>query len=565
MVYGLLLSVTLSTGYTTCEREEIKEALVWKEVSVMESTPLESTVDWGGGVLGENSFDARCPHPHLSAELRRGLDLWISIITARTILPHFGNKLVGRHSADDFRSAFPTYDFFEVSTKDLEVAYSRTGVKTGGPCEMKQKWYPTNANPRTYFAQGSSAYHSSKYLRDAFNILCDVIRPTARFTRVKPSLIRVDDGDDVLIYDLTSFTSLFHEQRAFLRFLVDYVADTEVEILDSWEGPVNVRLCDLIYEYLLVCNTQPEYSTELLGFDSSVRLCHSVAGFLGVYGNLATCTFPHGIYLASLKDSTEFSWCAGDDAGTSTSNEALVCDSVSRLGVLAEEKVFRASEEGSVALKRPARLIQNHLFTLDNVMWPTFGLLFQDPRFVAGDYHDEVLPAFLHALVPFFISTQTVMISSYDIKLALELLGSIYGQLSLPKEGYLPQVQGWRTFPAAVPVLDEKSFMLDPLERLVDMFYPGYYVSQLVGEPEDEVPVLDYGVEFVDVMKRDLRYLCDMHYVYSERIDCLYLAEEGYENLLKTVRGRRDTRCFMYRFKVIEEPPAVFQNVPFLL
>jgi hypothetical protein len=563
-MYGLLLSFTLSAPYTSSEVQEIKDNMAWKEVSVMESVPRQSSLDWGGAIYHGIWLDPLHPHPRLSIEIRHSLDLWLRIVSSRIIFPHFGNKLLGRLSTDLFLDMFPTYDFNEVSTRDLEMAYSRTGLKTDGPCEMKQKWYPTNASPRTYFAQGSTAYHSSKYLRDAFNLLCDTIRPTARYTRVKPSLIRVDDMDEVLIYDLTSFTSLFHEQRGFLLFLAEYANSVEVVILDTYLGPIHTQLSSLILDYLVNCNIQPEYSTKLLGFDLSVRLCHSVAGFLGVYGNLATCTFPHGVFLASMKDSTEFSWCAGDDAGTSTSDISSVIRAVSTLGVIAEEKTFKGSEEGSVALKRPAILLSGHLFTLDNIIWPTFGSLFGEERFGDKDFHAEVIPSFLKSLIPFFRSCQSVTFSSHDLVISLEVLNSVYGVLGLPKEGYLPHVQGWHRYPCAVPVLDEYSFVKDPLDRLVELFYPGFYIGPLIGDSSD-VPMLYRDVVFESVMTRELGLLCRLGYVVSKPLKCMYVDNTGLESLRASVRGLVRSSSMMYEFLVVEDPPEPLRVCPFSL
>jgi len=362
----------------------------------------------------------------------------------------------------------------------LEHYYSRTGIKVEGCCELKQRWYPTQASPRTYFAQGGSAFHSSKFVRDAFNWICDELYSTNRYNRVSLSGLVVDNQEDVFIYDLTSFTSLFHEHRAFLTFLAQSVEEVQVIVFDSWDGPTHYSLGRLIWEYLCHNVSQPSWTSSLPAF-ADLELVHSVAGFLGVYGNLATCTFPHGVALSTIRDTDKESWCAGDDAGTVHQKESGrdVQQCAEAIGSISWEKVFVASEEGAVALKRPVSIQENVLYQHANILWPVFSVMCEsDPRFTAVDTQNG-LDRVCSAITSFLQSCLRVPLSPPDVEFAYLYFSHFYERFRLPMSGWFPPLTGYYPWKVTIPRMDRSSFSMDPLQRLVNSFFGTQYVSDL--------------------------------------------------------------------------------------
>jgi len=84
-------------------------------------------------------------------------------------------------------------------------------------------------------------------------------------------------------------------------------------VVDSYRGPTHRILGDLIREYNDLCNIQGE-------FNIADRLCvegvfrHVCASFLGIYGNISSCTALHGISLVSMLDHLDGASVIGDDA-----------------------------------------------------------------------------------------------------------------------------------------------------------------------------------------------------------------------------------------------------------
>lgn len=253
MLSGYFLSALMSAPYTPEEVHVIKHTLLWKEVTVMESMSRTPTVNWHNlYTYGDPIHTDFRPSPKLNRLVQRALYRWSLKCEKKILYPYCSNnKGTSSSTRDSFERTFGVIEEdCEVTSGMLEHYYSRTGIKVEGICELKQRWYPTQASPRTYFAQGGLAYHSSKFVRDAFNWVCDELWSTNRYNRVSISGLAVSKDEDVFIYDLTSFTSLFHEHRAFLTFLAQAMEEVSVVVFDSWYGPLHYSLGKLIWEYL---------------------------------------------------------------------------------------------------------------------------------------------------------------------------------------------------------------------------------------------------------------------------------------------------------------------------
>lgn len=563
MLSGFFLSALLSAPYDDTDISTIKGELMWKEVSVMESTPRKASIDWTE-VLGKGSLHVDLkPSPNTNMRVRRSLRAWIARCQSSVLYPAMGHRSVStqtRHELEDLLCQVVESNI-DVTSTTIEHAYSRYGVLLGGECEMKQKWYPTQASPRTYYAQGGRAYNSSKYLRDPINWLCDLFYPTNRFSRVSPSGIRVNENyEDVVIYDLTSFTSLFHEQWAFLTFLAHQTQDVQVQLFDSWNGLLTVSLGQLILEYLHETTLQPQYYTHIQQL-SSLKLHHSVAGFLGVFGNLMTCTFPHGILLSTVMDNPDECWCAGDDAGTKERLETNGSETISMcslLGQVSDEKTFRASEVGALALKRPIGIHGGILYLHSNIIWPVFAIMTDnDPRYY-DPMHRTPIEKISGALVSFFRSCQTVPLTPSDIEFAYTFLESFYRKYQLPVSGWYPPLTGFSPWSFTIPRIDRNIFGKNPLHVLVDSFFGTEYISGLVEDCPWERQNLAVGDCFACNSEQHLNYLFKLGFLTKTPIMCCYPGQEGVFRAKLDIDHPQHYRL-MYEFCVIEEIPRSLQ------
>lgn len=318
---SVFLSFLLSAPYDSETVAQIYSDMVIKEMKVMESTPKRSEVQWHHLYTRDQPLhiDFR-PSANTNRSFRQIIDRWSRQLQENVIYPFSSTKTLSRITTREFNRLSGNH-FDDICPLQLEQYYAETGQVIESPCEMRQVWYPTQAVPRTYYAMGGTAYFRSRYLRDIFNVLADMLPSTNRYTRVQPSHTNFGIDEEVFVYDLTSFTSMFHEQRYFLSFLARILDGLEVVLFDTHTGFRKVLISDLILEYNDL-NSEPEYTVERV-WNVDLVLHHSVAGFLGVYGNLITCTIPHGLCLMSLRDESLKSWCAGDDDGGSIGNGVI--------------------------------------------------------------------------------------------------------------------------------------------------------------------------------------------------------------------------------------------------
>jgi hypothetical protein len=377
IIRPLLSSSVISSVLARIPSTAYIENAIWasasKELSVMESMPRKPEIDWNHFFNPYKRLwkvTEECdPNPTMHQTIIRGLYRLRDNIEHSLIWPYSTTRGISLNSARQYEALFQYHqkpwmrdakDFERpVSSRDVVSAFLHYGQWVSGDCEMKQRWYPAHLVPRTYFAQGGDAIRVSAYLRDFFNDVCDTFIPTNRYARVDASrLVTYRDGY-FFIYDLTSFTSMFHEQKAFLKELGDFFHGVIVFQITTGLELSPADLGSLIHEYTSVINDNPRYQLNDRLFSltgSSPVLIHNVAGFLGVPGNLATCTFPHGILLAQHTESTQNQSCAGDDGNIGCHDErqeARISKSIRRLGLFQTDKSSKTkNSEAASYLKR---------------------------------------------------------------------------------------------------------------------------------------------------------------------------------------------------------------------
>jgi hypothetical protein len=340
-----------------------------KELSATQTRRKPSTWNWDailsgrlprGSIVHEGVPDLSPLHRRFASSLR----LFRTRQEGRIIFPHYSRRGVSRETASlllnriDKRAQRvhgPRHTFHRhlkygnITSLDIVHNYIRTGIWIRGRTEMKQRWYPNGLVPRTYFSWGGDAIVYSSYLRGFFNDLADTFGPTQRHNRVQPDWLldsRITSTGGFGFYDLTSFTSWFHEQVPFLWSLSRYFSGVTVFLLGPELGLIESDLGCMIENYIRWCNDFPSFVlSRKLSQDvvDIVVYSHQCAGFLGVPGNLITCTLPHGLAIASNFTEDRQIQIPGDDVGFSFLDEDHKSDTLKlagSLGVLQYDKVY---------------------------------------------------------------------------------------------------------------------------------------------------------------------------------------------------------------------------------
>lgn len=563
---GLLISLCTSSPVSDQDARLQYKSLLAKEMAVMESSPLPSRLNYDC-FFGDYSRPLHVdidPNPRMAMYIHSIIDSWIVEMKDKTIYPHMTTKLVAKGTQHLISQRYPEYMPFEeegCSQLDLEYLYHKFGDKIpGGPCEVKQRWYPGFLTPRTYYAAGSDAYHASKYLRNALNSLCDFLPPTERFSRVNPNRIHLhDDESHILLYDLASFTSNMHEQRHFLHRLALYCMEEEVTIMDTANGPTQVSLGDLLFDYNTL-NTQPSYSSEYL--IGHLELRHHTAGFLGVFGNLASCTFLHGAVMVQLCEETSELGVAGDDGAVKSLEDQRTISAIRTLGLMEPSKVYTTLDPGvQVYLKRQCRQLGRRLYADSFALYSMFEHLYRedDSRFfLKRRSKDERLSACASSVVSFLRSLQRLILSDLDKERIHLFLCGLYDYAGFPVTGYLPQISSsdHSNLPMMfVPTLREEFIGLNPIEMTIKSNWQG---SALITETVSTIVNYDKedlytGAIFNATMSQELLLFSRLGYIEAVSKEELVFGEIGLEKVLRHMTTQ--TSRTLYEVTVLEEIP----------
>lgn len=400
------LVITLAMGATIPETvaAEIRTSSLNKEILATQTRRLPGAWDWDSIIRGlYNPGDMIHPlFPELSA-LQRRFSFNLRNFRHRfgkgkIIRPHYTTKGVSRETGEwilnrrhgrnchygNPATFHKQLDASNVTSRDVVHHYVRTGRWPVGRVEMRQRWYPSFLKPRTYFAWGGDAIRSSTFLREFFNQVGDCFEPTERHNRVRPNWLRTRSRTGLsrfFFYDLTSFTSWFHEQEPFLRALASYFADCQVFLISENITLTMASVGALIDQYVENVNSFPEfYISSGLSHgmvEAHLGMVHQCAGFLGVPGNLVTCTIPHGLAQAEGYTDIHELQVPGDDVGCETPTEERLLDKkacAESLGILQYEKVY-TSDQASIYLKRGVRIVLGGVTLADMLIYPLFPYL----------------------------------------------------------------------------------------------------------------------------------------------------------------------------------------------
>jgi len=544
-----------------------------KEIRTMERRPRPS--DFNYAVIFDRNRAHEPFHPSLKPNRSAALFVndilvrWRSFACSTILYPRISSKTVshgstrawcvleGREWDNEINGIF--------SQHVMERYAYDTGHRLESPVEARQKWYRHGLTPRTYYAMGGTAYHRSKHLQGLFGELVNMLPPTNHDLRLNPTRIVLEDGEFLLIWDLTSFTSNHHEQPYFCDELAEFCIGFETTVMDHDEGFVKRDLGDMLYTYNTL-NKQAEYSLERMDdyFLDLVRV-HNVAGFLGVYGNLMSCTFVHGVSVLMLIDDPNKVNVAGDDghAAVKEDNVDTLFEIIRGNGVVERSKLYRTDEDGSVCLKRGIVQFANRLLQKRMIIFPALGAildLFENDRpnhfspnlgLTMSDRRSSIAIEVLR----FLKSTSSgVDLEPFEEQFILSYLSAIYTYASLPVEGSVPQCGGQYL----CPVMPRQSSDLyeDPVRKVISQHYSGAVVvprRMFDHDQETHSGSLRWypGHVFVSPSHAYLSYMETVGCLSSEPLDTLCLGEEGFDRLLKEFQVSSPR---IYTYSVISLP-----------
>lgn len=555
---GLILHLIHVAPMSQREVDIVYASSMKKEYDVMESVCRECTIDFNPFFGSYNSciHPLIRPNPRIAKYIHTRIDSWIDDLKKNVLYPRISSKTVSKITADDIRSIsdYEPFDDKGITPIDLERVYHQYGYKAPGPCEMRQKWYCSNLKPRTYYTQGGDAYHTAKYLAKPLVDLCDILPATNRKSRVVPGRITIsNDSQDVIYYDLTSFTSNLHVHRNFMYMLARYCAGHIVQILDSYYGVQDVDLGDLIYEYTDTNLCLPSYTLPSKYADPSVEHYHNIAGFLGVYGNIASATFIHGITMAMLHDSFDESNIAGDDGLDVTQHVDFTLTVVGLLGKVEDSKTFRESEGCAIHLKRPIRRVGNRLLQGDLITWPSLeqGETDIDSRYPYLERltKRERKDMIAGSVLAFLRKLENQQLSTEELDLVHHHVEYIYRKYGLPKAGCVPQLE--HNAMGFVPAYEKRYIGMDPITNTIKRNYVNVARIPLRGVEEYDTGMLN-EVTFRCNQTKLLRHLVVLGYLQQEKEDQLVFGYEGLQLLLKEYIAPDP---IIYTYKVVRKLP----------
>lgn len=511
-----------------------------KEMTVMESVRRECTINFEPffGEYDEQIHESIPSNPTVCRYIHAGIDRWISSLQSQILYPKMSSKTVSKATSQELWRIDQQYELNNdvgVTGIDLERVYHVYGVEVPGPCEMRQKWYYSQLKPRTYYAQGGDAYKTSKYLASAFVELCDTLPATNRRTRVEPSRITIrSPSADVVYYDLTSFTSNMHTQAEFCYRLSRYCYGKKVRLMDSYHGVIEVDLGDLISDYTRTNLCNPSYTLPSKYDNPTTVHYHSVAGFLGVYGNIATATFIHGIVMASLHEYLDENNVAGDDGLDVTEDAQVTLNAAGLIGEVSDEKTFRESEGCCIHLKRPITRMGQRLIHGQLITWPSLEPIQDepDPRYpyLKNLTRREKRDMLAGSITAFLRKLQFLRLDNHELDLIDTFLSYLYDTYDLPREGCVPQVTRSRS--GFISAYEKRYIGMDPIYNTIVRSYTGIAKLPLRDRVKWEYGMFEEGVFRCNSTKL-LKHLTALGYLEQEKSHRYVFGEEGLKELLK--------------------------------
>lgn len=550
------------------EIAQIKLESYLKEINVLDGTNNAPNINFAPffGDYNTPLHDDIPANPKMARRVHESIDSWIRQIGRYIHTPRMSKKLLTSNDRESIKEYLdhilhePQYS----TQADLELLEFEHHIQLDEPAELKQQWRTNGLAPRSYYVCGSGLYYDVRYTQRMWNDLVDSLAATHRRGRVNPGRIYIDNMKHALFYDLTSFTSNMALQPIFLDRLALYCQGSEIEVMSTVDGVVPLQLSDVIRAYNSSNSFPPYVCPALATMMSPTEDVHGVAGFLGVYGNIATCMFLHGAVLLQLAEREDEVGVAGDDAVIVVhyGEEQTVFAVVAILGILAREKTFD-SDSDVVYLKRRVELgDHNRLLTHHYIQLPSFLFLLNSielRRFRESSKKPyELRDIAISSLGAFFSSASLVDVEYHDR--IRDFAGGYYRLLGLPENGYVPQFhygppvrRSRLPFVPSVSVIGSESYVTDTLR----LCHPGFSMvsvrDELVGETDIDLVA---GITFTAYTQPSLTFLIRLGYV--ERVTTkreMVLGDEGLERTIAEYTRSRSLDAKQYTFRIVKSVP----------
>lgn len=396
--------------------------------------------------------------PALSKSIHDNILLFKRRIGQRVILPRYSRKTLSVETQE-------LLGIKRATGVDYIRHYHRTGHLTGGRMELRQTFGYNDLTPRSYFCGGGIVIGGSLYAQEIFMLLTDTFEVTHRKNRFNLGRLAIDGSEDLWIYDYSSFTSNMAEIKYFLFALGVSCLGTTILVYDVRAGVLEIDLGEYILAYNRTCNHRAAFyigpvMKKRLGVEGDFH--HEVAGALGVYGNIASCTVLHGLCLNCITGSSDKCSCVGDDGMgifpipvpqeiedgeviEPLSTPAMIKDTLRLLGDINDRKFCVLGPPGDNrllysylkrSLEREIDYLwlgeQDHLVNLDiftRIMAP------QSLRGNAGGSMYRLQEIFASSVQSFMLRLFRGSFDDNYLKYAAQYLNSIYRVLELPKQG----------------------------------------------------------------------------------------------------------------------------------
>lgn len=554
---SLILNILYAAPYLDEQKnKEIKES--WgKEIRTLETQALPSYFNYNVWFDPSCFSQPFCPdipaNPEMASYIHMLLWRWREACCNKIHYPRASNKTMAHNTIRKVSEflGLPKWDessqglFTQKSLMEIQHQYKR---RFDGPTEIRQKWYRSKVSPRTYFAQGGTAWNASKHCQGVFNDLVDQLISTNYLYRLSPTRIRIDNDEALKIWDLTSFTSNHHESRHFLLRLSSFCSGYKIKLMDEVDGFIEVDFGNLLGVYAQQ-NCFPEYTLERCDeFYVDLISFHHVAGFLGVYGNLPSSTFLHGASCLQVVGDPNKINCAGDDGHAAsvpgTYKDYTLDRVIRRNGLLEESKMYWTYEEGSICLKRGIVQIGSFLLQKEMILWPSISLILEcifgekapshnrnPTKRSKIDIQSAVATEMFRFMNSLFLHNQQF---GLHLDYAAQFCRNVWTNCGLPVCGSVPQLGGQYLCP--IMPRDESAFQHSPLNQLISYHYSGRVELPLRGSTSS-FEVTEFlniaGWQFTCNTSSYYGFLETLGYLESVPIKRTYFDIDGFDRLIK--------------------------------
>jgi len=395
---GLIIMLCRAVPLAQHDIEGMRIKSWLKEMNGCETTRKDDHVDFN--VLFDPTRHHETMHPGLSPNSYMmkyfyiKLTIWRRWVSTVTHYPRANNKYMSHRLKDDFENTFGIrFPLPGLSQRDYLYVEAMDRYSLQGPTEMRQTWTRSNFKPRTYYAQGG-VYGRTSCLQNAFSEMVNITPITNHVTRLRPTRIVCRPGGYFRIYDLTTFTTMMWSQADFIDALAEFCSGHPITMMTAKDGLITRDLGEVLSEYNDETNRMPTvtyYRCKYLDEEGRYDTYQQYAGMLGLYGNLMTCTFAHGVIVSTLCHHEDELNVAGDDGIVPEDETTMIAvkEAISVVGIHEESKEFISTQPGSIHLKRPIKqpVNQVRVETKYMVIWPDASLLEElivgakDPRY----------------------------------------------------------------------------------------------------------------------------------------------------------------------------------------